>query len=82
LTKISELKSLGAALLTTLEKKDTEQLALIHAEHETSLLKLIELVKEEQCNEEIQNQVALRKSRDISLAKYMHHQNLLGVESI
>jgi peptidoglycan hydrolase-like protein with peptidoglycan-binding domain len=76
----SELKSLGAALLATLEKRDTEKLALIRAEHETSLLKLIELVKEEQYNEEVQNQVALRKSREISLAKYLYYQKLLGVK--
>jgi Tc toxin complex TcA C-terminal TcB-binding domain/Neuraminidase-like domain/Putative peptidoglycan binding domain len=76
----SELKSLGAALLAALEKKDAEKLALIRAEHETSLLKLIELVKEQQHDEAVQNQVALRKSRDLSIAKYMYYQKLLGVQ--
>jgi peptidoglycan hydrolase-like protein with peptidoglycan-binding domain len=75
----SEVKSLASELLATLEKKDAEKLALIRAEHETSLLKLIETVKEQQYDEEVQNQAVLRKSREESVAKYTYYQELLGV---
>ena len=57
------------------------ELALIRAEHETSLLKLIELTKEKQHEEAVENQSALRKSRDVALAKYMHYQKLLGAQN-
>jgi peptidoglycan hydrolase-like protein with peptidoglycan-binding domain len=74
----SELKTLGTALLSTLEKRDVEELSLIRAEHETSLLRLIELVKKQQLDEAEQNIVALLKSRDISLANYVYYSKLLG----
>jgi hypothetical protein len=76
----SELKSLGAALLAALEKKDAEELALIRAEQETSMLKIVELVKKQQYDEAVQNHAALRKSRDVALARYTFYQKLLGVE--
>jgi peptidoglycan hydrolase-like protein with peptidoglycan-binding domain len=78
----SELKSLGTALLTTLEKRDAEELSLIRAEHETSLLRLIELVKKQQLDEAEQNIVALSKSRDISQANYMYFGKLLGEDPL
>ena len=64
--------------MAALEKKDAEELALISAEHETSLLKIMEFVKEQQYEEAVQNQVALRKSRDVSLTRYLYYQKLLG----
>jgi len=77
----ADLKSLGAALLSALEKRDAEELTLIRAGHETSLLELVGQVKEKQLAEAEQNLVALRKSRALAEARYSHYQKLLGVIS-
>ncbi len=76
----SELKSLGSSLLSALEKRDAEDLALIRTKHENSLLELIKLIKEQQLEEAEKNEVALRKSRDMIAARYIHYQKLLGVQ--
>jgi len=76
----SDLKSLGAALLSALEKKDAEALALIRSEQETSLLNLVKMVKKQQYDEAVQNEAALQKSRDLSVEKYMYYQKLLGAQ--
>ncbi|WP_319576108.1 neuraminidase-like domain-containing protein [uncultured Desulfobacter sp.] len=77
----AELKSLGAALLTNLEKRDAEALARMRAGHETGLLARIEEVKEQQIEEAKQNLAALRCTREVTVARYMHYQKLLGVQS-
>ena len=43
-----ELRSLGAALLAALEKRDAEHLANLRATHETELLSLVKQVKQQQ----------------------------------
>jgi len=76
-----ELKSLGAMLLATLEKRDAEHLSLIRAKHERGLLEMIEQVRENQLQEAQASVVALQKSREVVVARYLHYQTLLGVES-
>ncbi|NYT10718.1 MAG: hypothetical protein GKC09_12435, partial [Methanosarcinales archaeon] len=76
----AELKSLSGALLAALEKRDAEELALIRAGHERSLLELVESVKRQQYDEAKQNVVALKKSRDLATSRYLHYQKLLGVD--
>jgi len=77
----AELKSLGAGLLNTLEKRDAEALAQMRGHHETVLLELIEAVKKQQIEEAEQNLTALRRTRDLAVARYLHYQKLLGVQS-
>ncbi|MFO8091155.1 MAG: neuraminidase-like domain-containing protein [Desulfatiglandaceae bacterium] len=77
----SELKSLGASLLSTLEKKDAEALSQMRARHESKLLELVETVKKQQLEEAEQNLNALRRSRDEAVGRYLHYQKLLGVQS-
>ncbi len=77
----AELKSLGSALLSVLEKRDAEELALLRAGQETGLLKLVEQVRKGQHDEAVQNLAALRKSREVAVARYLHYQKLLGVQS-
>ena len=77
----NELKSLGASLLSVLEKRDAEKLAMMRAEHESSLLKRIELTKKLQVDEAQKNIDSLRKSRETVLTRYRHYQKLLGVKS-
>jgi peptidoglycan hydrolase-like protein with peptidoglycan-binding domain len=77
----SELKSLGATLLATLEKRDAEKLSLLRAKHETGLLEMVEQVREKQFEEAKAAVVALQTSRDLAVSRYLHYQALLGVEN-
>jgi Tc toxin complex TcA C-terminal TcB-binding domain len=76
-----EVKALGAATLAALEKRDAEVLALLRAQHETSLLAAVEAVKSQQLKEAEQNLVALRASRQMPIGRWLHFQKLLGVQS-
>ncbi|ODA39373.1 hypothetical protein [Desulfosporosinus sp. BG] len=77
----ADLKSLGAALLSALEKKDAETLSVLRVRHETDLLKLVDKVKEQQYNEATASIEALEASRQVTVTRYLHYQRLLGVES-
>jgi hypothetical protein len=77
-----ELKSLGATLLSVIEKRDPEALALVRAEQETALLRLADQVRARQVDEAEQQIAALKASRDIAVTRYRHFQALLGKESV
>lgn len=72
-----ELKSLGAALLSTLEKRDAEQLALLRASQEKALLKLIEQVRTDQATEADRQIEVLLASREIASTRLHHVHELL-----
>lgn len=74
----SELKSLGGSLLSTLEKRDGEELSLLRAKHETGLLDLIEQVRRKQLEESQVNLTALHASRAVVVGRLTHYQSLLG----
>jgi peptidoglycan hydrolase-like protein with peptidoglycan-binding domain len=76
-----ELKVLGGAVLSALEKRDAEQLSLLRAQHETTLLGLVEEVRKQQIDEAEKNLEALRGSREVAVSRYQHYQKLLGVQS-
>ena len=77
----ADLKSLGSALLSALEKKDAEELAAVRSKHETEILKLVRLVKEKQHEEAKAVKVGLEASRKSASRKYLQYQKLLGVQS-
>jgi Tc toxin complex TcA C-terminal TcB-binding domain len=77
----AEVKSLGAALLAALEKRDAEELALLRTRHEADLLKRVEQIRKDQIEESKESLAALRKSRDVAIGRYVHYQKLLGVQS-
>ena len=77
----ADLKSLGSALLSALEKKDAEELTAIRAKQETEILKLVRLIKEKQWEEAIALKVSLEASRELAVRKYSQYQKLLGVEN-
>lgn len=60
-----EVKSLGAALLSALEKRDAEALALLRSGHELELLKVVRLVKEKQVEEAAETLQGLFKYQDV-----------------
>src|SRR5450755_1586359 len=61
----NNVKALGAALLSALEKQDAEQLALLRSGHEVALLKAIRGVKEQQTNEADNTLQGLMKYQDV-----------------
>lgn len=58
-----ELKSLGGALLSALEKKDAEKLSGLRADHEIALLKAVREVKKQQIEEAMGALEGLKKSK-------------------
>ncbi|RKH47665.1 hypothetical protein D7X12_02040 [Corallococcus sicarius] len=76
-----ELKSLGTALLSALEKRDGEELAIQRATQEATLLSLVEKTRQQQHAEATQALVALRASREIVIERWKYYQRMLGITS-
>lgn len=73
-----ELKALGSALLSALEKKDAERLSQLRSGQEIELLELVKQVRQDQLDEANRNVDALRESRHLVGSRYRHYQRLLG----
>ena len=76
----ADLKSLGAAVLSALEKKDAEELATIRARHETNILNLVKQVKKQQLSEATAAKEGLEKARAVTCKRLAHYQDLLGLD--
>jgi hypothetical protein len=72
----AELRSLGAALLAALEKRDAEHLANLRASHETELLSLVKQVKQQQLTEAQTAEAALQKSREVTQVRFDFYSNV------
>jgi hypothetical protein len=57
-----EVRALGSALLSALEKQDAEELAMLRATHETQLLESVRAVKSQQIEEATKSLEALQKN--------------------
>ncbi len=79
LTLAADVRSLGAALLSALEKRDAEALAQLRATHERLLADDVEKIRVGQESEADQRIAALRVQRAGSVQRYLHFQKLLGV---
>jgi hypothetical protein len=77
-----ELRSMGASLLSALEKGEAEHLALLRSSHEIEMLNLVKSVREQQEQEAEANLVSLRQSRQTIEERYRHYQRLLGKTEI
>jgi hypothetical protein len=75
----AEVRALGAALLSALEKSDAEALSLLRASQETSLLKAVRDVKQRQLDEANANLAGLQQSRDAACYRYRRYQQLLAL---
>ena len=71
-----ELRSLGADLLATLEKRDAEHLAKLRVTHETELLSLVKQVKRQQLSEAQTTVTALEKTRDVTQVRLDFYTNI------
>ncbi len=61
---VADVKGLGSALLSAIEKKDGEALALLRSTHEIQLLERVKFVKELQVNDASTALEALRRTRE------------------
>ncbi len=71
-----DVKSLGATLLSVLEKKDAEELALVWAGQETSLLKAIKEIKKQQIKEAKTTLDGIHKSKAITEERFNYYANI------
>lgn len=77
----AEVRALGSALLSALEKKDAEALSLLRSRHEIQLLTLVRQIKEQQIHEAEANLSALRKTRHVIAERYLNYQRLMGKQT-
>jgi hypothetical protein len=78
----ADVKALGSTLLSTLEKKDAEELSRLRASHETNMLELITAIKERQILAADANKENLLKSRESAAFRLQHYIDLLGNDAV
>jgi len=76
-----ELKSMASALLAALEKKDAEELSMIKATQETSLLNQMRELKKFQYQEAVISRENILKTRETTVQRWRHYKTLLGEEN-
>ncbi|WP_313951698.1 neuraminidase-like domain-containing protein [Accumulibacter sp.] len=74
----NETKTLGAALLSAIEKRDGERMAQLRSTNEISLLQRVQGIRQLQIDEALESLQALRVSRANTAKQYEHFQRLLG----
>ena len=74
----TELKSLGNALLSVLEKKDIEALAMMRTEHEKTLMFLAKGIRKLQINESQHNRNGLEKTFEVTKQRLDYYLNLIS----
>lgn len=72
----NEVKSLGSALLSALEKKDAEALALLRSTHEIRMQEAIKEVRKIQIKEAKANIESLQKTKDLTEEKKKYYEGL------
>ncbi len=74
----SEVRSLGAALLSAIEKGEAEHISLLRQKHEINILDMVQDVKFLQWKETEAATEALLKSRSTTFERYKHYKLILG----
>lgn len=75
----SEVKNLGNALLSALEKRDSEELNRLRTQHEETLLNKTTAIRERQVLEARANKQSLEKNRETSQKRLQHYLDLMGI---
>ena len=78
----ADVKSLGAASLAALEKKDAEELALLRSSQEIEMLNLMSYIKEQQIKEANANLDVLNQNMALAKEKLIQYQKLLGKPAV
>ncbi len=72
----NEVKSLGSALLSALEKKDAEAIALLRSTHEIRMQEAVKALRKKQTEEAKENIESLKKQKIITEEKKKYYSNL------
>lgn len=76
----NELKSLGGAMLSAIEKKDNETIALIRAKHESVMQNLVMEIKKKQLEEAQKSLESLIQNRKAPEARMKYYLKLGGLD--
>ena len=71
----NDVKALGAALLSALEKKDAEELSLLRQGQEIQVLEAVKAVREQQIAEAKENLTALKKGKELAEIKKKYYES-------
>jgi hypothetical protein len=71
----AEVKMLGDKLLSALEKKDVEGLALLRSQHEIQLLKAVKEIKKKQVDETVETLGSLGQAKALAEEKKLYFTN-------
>ncbi|MBU7009124.1 MAG: hypothetical protein HXS46_00420, partial [Theionarchaea archaeon] len=71
----ADVRNLGAALLSALEKRDAEELALLRSSHEVTLLKAVRQIKEHHIKEAEETLKALEKSKEAAMKRKKYYES-------
>lgn len=71
----ADVRNLGGALLSALEKKDAEELSLLRAGHEKQMLKLTETIKKQQIKELNENLKSARVSLVMAEERFEYYDS-------
>lgn len=74
---LNDVKSLGSALLSTLEKKDAEELSILRSTHEVSLSTSLRQIKEKAIEEASGNIEVLNRAKNLNKYQISYFENLL-----
>jgi hypothetical protein len=71
----NDVKQLGSTLLSAIEKRDAEDLALLRSSHEEALLKAVILIRESQLDESKETLEGLEKNLESTKERYNFYTN-------
>jgi hypothetical protein len=77
----NDVKALGSALLSALEKKDAEALSLLRQGQEIRLLEAVKAVREKQIEEAKENLEALKKSKVVVETRREYYRDIEKISS-
>ncbi|MEM9930166.1 MAG: hypothetical protein AAF840_10135, partial [Bacteroidota bacterium] len=74
---LNDVKALGSALLSALEKKDAEELAILRATHEVSLYQSMRAMKEKMIDEAKEHLASIRAAKFTTQFRYNFYNTLV-----
>ncbi len=72
----NDVKTLGAVLLSALEKKDAEELALLRSDHELKLLDAVKEIKIQQIKEAQNTLEGLQKQKEVVAQRHKYYKEI------
>ncbi len=74
----NEVRSLGAAMLSALEKKDVEGFTLLRSKHELVMMDAVRNVKNKQIEETLRNWEGLIEGKKVTEERKVYYENLVN----